>query len=173
MKVIVTTDTHFGHEKMVELSGRPKDFEQKIFKNLLSLLSWDTVLIHLGDVGLGREKAEIFNRFIVPLPAKKKILIRGNHDRESNTWYMEHGFDWVCEEMLDRYFGRRILFSHLPIAYNGQYEINIHGHLHNDVHRSYEPALMANKNPRQHLLSLEQSEYKSWNLQDLVQSINP
>jgi calcineurin-like phosphoesterase family protein len=49
MKYWVITDTHLGHGKMEEYCGRPKDFEDRILRNLTCVQESD-VLIHLGDV---------------------------------------------------------------------------------------------------------------------------
>ena len=49
MKYWVTTDTHFGHDKMMEYCGRPKGFEDLIFKYHSEIIKKDDVLVHLGD----------------------------------------------------------------------------------------------------------------------------
>jgi len=51
--IFLTTDTHFGHDKLVELSGRPVDFSEKVFRNLQSTLQPHHTLIHLGDIAMG------------------------------------------------------------------------------------------------------------------------
>lgn len=168
MNIYLTTDWHIYHDKMIEYCGRPEGFENLIFKRLRAVLKDTDVLIHLGDVTVssGRE-AEAHEKFIQTLPGKH-WLIRGNHDRKSNHWYLSHGWDFVAAFFQDIYFGQNVLFSHVPMADNG-YDINIHGHFHNSDHRRQEPALLAIKNDKQHLLALEYNNYQPWNLQTLIQ----
>jgi calcineurin-like phosphoesterase family protein len=65
--------------------------------------------------------------------AGKKWLVKGNHDEKTNHWYLNHGWDFVCDHFSDVYFGKRILFSHEPQAYDiNLYDVNIHGHLHDN-----------------------------------------
>lgn len=114
---------------MLPYCGRPSDFETYIQRGLKVLTKNDT-LIHLGDVAW-HDIADAHERFIVPLPCRK-ILVRGNHDRKSNNWYLKHGWDFVCRSFQDKYFGVNILFSHRPKSTAGC-DLNIHGHFHNAV----------------------------------------
>ena len=167
-KIILTTDWHIFHEKMIELCGRPVGFEEKIYRGLQAVLQPEDILIHLGDICLksGKE-AEAHERFIKPFPCKK-WLVRGNHDRKSNHWYLSHGWDFVADTFRDSYFGKVVAFSHIPMADDG-YDINIHGHFHNTDHRNHEPALQAIANSKQYLLALEYNNYQPWNLQTLLE----
>lgn len=47
---------------------------------------------------------------------------------------MDHGWDFVCENFVMYYSGKKIVFSHQPtiLARN---DINIHGHFHNHLNR--------------------------------------
>lgn len=167
MKYYLTTDTHFNHEKMVEYCGRPPDFEALIQKGFERLKS-DDVLIHLGDVCIGRE-TEMHERYIIPIPAKK-ILVRGNHDGKSSSWYMSHGWDWVCNSMNLERGGRKILFSHIPRCWDGYWDINIHGHFHNTNHRIHEAELNGDLLTGQKLLALEYNNYQMWELDKLLEA---
>lgn len=172
MKIWLTTDTHFGHDKLVEYNGRPRDFTVQIYRNLKAVLHDDALLIHLGDVCMGRDEQN-HAMFIQTLPGKK-ILVRGNHDRKSNNWYLNHGWDFVCERFADQYFNTRILFSHIPVSYDNWYDMNIHGHFHNSDHRSQEAFLLAIKNQAQKLLALEYTNYKPVLLEEFIKpDVNP
>ena len=166
-KIIITTDTHFFHRKMEELCGRPKDFEIRIFKALQNVLQPEDILIHLGDIVLSSGQEEkAHDMFIRTLPGRK-WLVRGNHDRKSNHWYLRHGWDFVADSFCDRYFGKLVCFSHVPMADTG-YDINYHGHFHNTAHRNHEPGLVAIANNKQVLLALEYNNYAPWNLDTLI-----
>ena len=155
MKIWLITDTHLGHDKMVEFCGRPKNHSELILRNLYAIPKED-LLIHLGDVNIGQN--EYWHNCLMNIP--KKILVMGNHDRQSHHWYYEHGWNFVCDQFISLEFGKRILFSHYPIKDDGQYDINIHGHFHNSEHRSHEPELVAIKNDKQKLLAIENTNYQ-------------
>lgn len=147
MKIFVISDTHFNHEKMIEYCGRPFGFNDIIIKNWNKKVSADDLVIHLGDVILGRDSD--LKGIMANLPGKK-IICRGNHDHHNNQWYMDAGFDFVC----DYYVYDNIAFSHAPLTplpyqtikqhsrdtvfINREVEFNIHGHFHNSNHRNNE-----------------------------------
>ncbi len=86
----------------------------------------EDIVIHLGDVFIGpKEGWEVLR----PQLSGRKILVRGNHDRgHSNTWWLNHGFDFSCDGMMFR----KYWLSHEPTNAWPEGAIgNIHGHLHN------------------------------------------
>lgn len=127
-------------------------------------LSEEDTLIHLGDVCMGKD-AEVHKVNIAPIKAKK-ILVRGNHDHKTNSWYLDHGWDFVCRSFYDKYFGLKILFTHEPRAWDGLFEVNIHGHLHDLSHRPDEVG-----NSMNHLMSLEREGYIPIPLRSIVERI--
>lgn len=77
-----TSDTHFGHARINELSGRPftsvEDMNENIIANWNAVVGSGDIVFHLGDVALGTIAESL------PLVARlngHKILIPGNHDR--------------------------------------------------------------------------------------------
>jgi len=158
MKYWLTTDTHFGHDKMLEI-GRPADYEQRILRGL-SALKQEDVLIHLGDVCIGNDESN-HAKFIVPLSVKK-VLVKGNHDKKSDTWYLQNGWDFVCDSFSFNKFGKRLLFTHVPQAKRPDFDLNFHGHIHEAIHREY--------NPQDHhrCISLEVQGYQPQNLEKLL-----
>ena len=164
MKIYLTTDTHFGHPKLIEY-GRPENFEKLIHEGL-KMLPDDCLLIHLGDVGFTGSE-EIHRKYIEPLKCKK-ILVRGNHDHKTDEWYMEHGWDFVCYRFEAKYFGKKILFSHIPFRDNNHYDLNIHGHFHDSKHHLEEAFILAVINSKQILLALEYTHYKPVNLEKFL-----
>ncbi len=166
MTIYLTTDTHFFHNAMIDFTGRPGDFNEQIFNHFKELTSKD-ILIHLGDVTLHSD-IKAHEMYIESLPCKK-YLIRGNHDHKSNTWYLGHGWDFVCEQFRDWYFGVLVLFSHVPISYDNIFMMNIHGHFHNTPLPMHEPELEARRTLKHHLLlDLESNNYKLFNLEKLI-----
>lgn len=142
----ITADTHFYHDKLFDWGDRPKNFT-KIIKRV----HWNTItiqnphptitkntLIHLGDIAIGQDKEA--GKFFKALQSRgiKTILIRGNHDNKSDAWYRDNGWDVVCWTMVGKYFGKWVLFSHMPLwgeaLINPYFQkepiLNIHGHFH-------------------------------------------
>lgn len=166
MNYWIITDTHLGHDKMQEFCGRPEGFENEILLSL-SKIPFDNVLIHLGDICIGEDEA--WNKLLLESAScRYKWLVRGNHDRKSMAWYLDHGWDFVADSFSMDIFGGVILFSHIPKVDTG-YWMNIHGHFHNSDYRRHEPELIKIKNQRQILVAMEYNNYQPFNLKTLVE----
>lgn len=125
MTVFITTDTHFGHMNLVtKYKQRPDYFSDKLYNAWKEQVTDADTVIHLGDISFDNEwLCKVGN-----LPGKK-ILVRGNHDRKPENWYLEHGWTFVCTSFSKRIGGIDVLFSHEPVTTH-THDINIHGHLH-------------------------------------------
>ena len=161
----LTTDTHFGHTAMLEYCGRPDNFSEKIINNLTKAVKPNDILIHLGDICIGNDRE--WNEKLRSVNGKH-WLVRGNHDKKSNSWYLDNGWDMVCDQFRDKYFGEIIMFSHKPVVWDGEYDINIHGHFHNSDHRRHEPELLSIENGYQKLLALEYTNYQPVSLEKFI-----
>ena len=90
-----------------------------------SVIGTNDLFIHLGDLcDPSNTKPEKLKAIIQSIPGTK-ILCRGNHDTESDEYYLSAGFDHVCEILKIH----DLVFSHKPVNV-GVDQINIHGHLH-------------------------------------------
>lgn len=168
MKIWLTTDTHFSHERIKQM-GRPSDYEDKIKKNLKRLVSKYDLLIHLGDVCLGKDKAN--NNWFKKNLRCRTLLIIGNHDHKGVGWYLDNGWDFVCDSFSLKYYGKKIVFSHIPMMYdNTRFDLNVHGHLHENRHRGDCKAF--NFKERDYsLVSLEFSDYQPILLETLIKKL--
>ncbi len=142
MNVYLISDTHLKHDKMETYCQRPSDFTERVHKNIMNTVKDTDVLIHLGDVGIGKH---VDWEWMVQAWPGRTVLVRGNHDRaRSCGWWMEHGFDFACDSMVFR----NVLLTHEPanavVKSNGykpygamdwglpeDCALNVHGHLHN------------------------------------------
>lgn len=131
MNYWILTDTHFGHEQMHKYCQRLDDFEDRILRQTRHKVKAEDVLIHLGDFCVGQD--EYWHREFMAACLGKRWLVRGNHDRKSNTWYHRNGWDFVADRAELNQFGRRIVLTHKPIDESGDY-VNVHGHHHNTGH---------------------------------------
>lgn len=166
LKIWITTDTHFGHEKVKEYCGRPDGFEALILDNLKNMVNKSDILLHLGDFAFGNLQHWLKEFQLIEC---RKWLIVGNHDKKSISYYLRNGFDFVAHSFEFEHMGQKILFSHKPLPDN-DYDINIHGHFHNSNHHRHEPELLAIKNPRHCLLAIEHNDYKPFLLKDVIET---
>ncbi len=163
----LVSDFHLGHGREIEF-GRPEGYEEKIFKGLDSVPGERNILLCLGDICIGND--EMWHKELMKHVAafRTKILIKGNHDHKSNTWYYDHGWDFVCKRFADKLFGKRILFSHVPQLYDKEkIDLNIHGHLHDNRHRGSSDDFNF-ENRVYKLVSMEFSNYQSVNLKNFL-----
>lgn len=81
---------------------------------------------------------------------------------------MNNGWD-LCVDRFDlQMFGKRICFTHIPVGWDGYFDINIHGHLHNANHRRYDSEIAKTLNGYHKLVALEYTNYKPLNLDKLI-----
>lgn len=90
-----------------------------------SVIGSNDLFIHLGDLcDPSNTRPENLKSIIQSIPGTK-ILCRGNHDTEPDSYYLDAGFNYVCDILKIH----DIIFSHKPINITPD-QINIHGHLH-------------------------------------------
>lgn len=164
MQYLITSDTHLGHHKIIEY-GRPMNYMERIYK-WFGILKSDDVLIHLWDFCIGRD-AHWHEEF--KAVDCKKILVRGNHDHKSITWYMNNGWDFVCDGFNLRYGSKNILFTHKPKCKSESFDLNIHGHFHTMERPERIAEFKCEYDTNYHkLISLEKNNYQLTNLQSLI-----
>ena len=137
-RYMIGTDFHFGHDKLIEYNARPENFTERIINNCLNELQRGDVFIFLGDYCIGNDKIW-HEKFLFNIDFCKKILVRGNHDRCTDTWYLNHGWDFVCDSLHIKRYGKDIMFTHRPVSEQALdilgCDVNVHGHLHSNKHR--------------------------------------
>jgi calcineurin-like phosphoesterase family protein len=133
-KIWVVSDTHFAHTKLEEWGGRSGDWQDKLWAGIEAIPSND-ILIHLGDICIG-DDLEVHAR--IRELCCRTILIRGNHDKKSVSWYLNHGWDMVMDGMELLFHGNYLHLTHRPARPQGNTTWNIHGHTHGNLHRSEE-----------------------------------
>ena len=159
MQVYLIADTHFNHDNIATYCDRPKDFTDVICRRWAEVVKAEDLIIHLGDVAIGNRRSA--KEILESLPGRK-ILIRGNHDRQhSNTWWMANGFAFACDGMKFR----GVWLTHEPSTSRADgCELNIHGHLHNIWH-GFSPEGLSDvkqtklRQPWQRLFAIEYTSY--------------
>lgn len=123
----VFSDPHFSDKVLVEKVrtqfNNIQEHDEYIIKKWNKTIIDNVSKIYvLGDLG-GRECIER----ILPQLKGYKILIKGNHDNLTNTFYRKY-FDEVYDTPI--FYHKRIVLSHIPIPVEAGV-FNLHGHTHN------------------------------------------
>lgn len=156
MRIWLVSDTHFGHAMLVEEGHREFNYEQKVIDNIKAVVKPDDLLINLGDFAF-KDPDHLWAKEWDTIDCKK-MLVLGNHDKRTLTYYMEH-FHTVVHTFTMMYASKYILFSHKPKCAD-KYSMNIFGHFHNGNHHLSEPALTEVLGAKHCMLSLEATKMR-------------
>ena len=132
MAIYILSDTHFGHKRVLEFERFDfktiEEHDEYIIEKWNSTVKENDKVYHLGDVIFKYSKYTL--KELTSKLKGYKILIRGNHDKRSNDYYLNNGFNEVYNHPI--YLRENIILSHQPVleVYNNPYIFNIHGHLH-------------------------------------------
>ena len=138
----LTSDLHLFHKNIIVYCGRPHDNEYEMNAAIVS--AWnstvkdDDKVLLIGDLSAGvMGRYEALHCLVKELKGRK-VLIRGNHDHQSDEWYKNAGFEFVTDWLL---LGD-VLCVHKPAtSYNVDViklteqiapRLIIHGHIHDD-----------------------------------------
>lgn len=125
----IVSDTHFGHDNIVRYCNRPTNHEQIIVQNWNSVVADAEDVLHLGDLIFNSNRGSVYARQL----KGRKFLLKGNHDKGSAAWFQDRGFTKLLGNKIFWPYGKkRVLFSHEPDASDIPWDINIHGHIHNN-----------------------------------------
>lgn len=134
--------THFGHDKIRQLSRRPFDNVEDMNKTMIDNINTrcstpGDILWVLGDFCFGKPQnlRDIMNQINV----KDIRLIMGNHDKMNEAAYLTAGFQCVYQvhelkrTLNDGVTMKKIVLFHFPIEdWNARYHDS--WHLHSHVH---------------------------------------
>jgi calcineurin-like phosphoesterase family protein len=115
MKRFFTSDHHFFHENIIKYCNRP--FKSVLEMNSLLISNWNSLISNkdevyvLGDIVIGN-KSQL--KEILSSLNGKKILIKGNHDRFSNTALKDAGFNCVFKSLTIQVNNLTVLLNHYP-----------------------------------------------------------
>ena len=136
-----TSDSHWGHKRIIELCKRPfKDVEEmnnSLIKNWNKVVPKNGIVFHLGDFAFGG--SELWNKVLDQLNGKI-YLILGNHDRGNLRENYIKKFELVTPQMQIEIEGRSIYLNHYPfLCYGGSYRDEnsvwqLFGHVHSGPH---------------------------------------
>lgn len=136
MTTWVVSDTHFLHNKLIELGERLINNDELIINEWNSKIKFDDKVIHCGDFALGEEFDKI-EEIVNELNGNITLLL-GNHDTPIKVSKIYSRYFRCMGVLHDGEF----VYSYYPVhtttleevcpRTNGHNErYNIHGHLHN------------------------------------------
>jgi len=131
-----TSDTHFGHAKVIVYSKRPfgsvREMDEALIANWNERVKVTDTIYHLGDFGFGR-KGEL--QQILDQLNGHKHLIEGNHDRKARIHTLR-GWASVQHYREINIDGQHIvLFHYAQRVWNRSHHVSIalfghsHGHM--------------------------------------------
>lgn len=130
MTIWFTGCTHFDHENIIKLAGRPfenvETMNQTLIHNWNSRVQRDDTVYHLGDVAWDNYEYFIQRLF------GNIIILPGNHDHSrSLKRYEKHGAR-LAEPIIDITIEeQKFVLCHYPIEdWNKRYKGSIHLHCH-------------------------------------------
>lgn len=135
MNNVCWADLHIDHLRAAKARGfdNLKDYQESICEAWIKNVTPRTTIILVGDIALTNDGLSIIKK----LPAYKKILVMGNHDKEPRA----NGNDvrdllevYDDLEGLWKHNRRPVYFSHAPVHPSElRNRLNVHGHGHNNI----------------------------------------
>ena len=167
MNVFLTSDHHFGHERMCQFlrpDGSPlrpwscaAEMDEALIERWNSVVQPGDKVYVLGDIAIPMSGIQCFSRL-----NGDKVLIAGNHD-------------WPFEKKLGQYFRSvraywkldNFMLSHVPIHPWSicNFDGNIHGHLHSGRVTLPDGSI----DPRYYCVCVEHTDYKPIEWGEVVQ----
>lgn len=145
-RIFLGSDWHLFKKEVTGIPEKESNFDlsKYIIRHNFKVRNND-VFIYLGDLAHRKCSPEHYiklRNFVNKLNGIK-ILIKGNHDKEIDDYYLSCGFNFVFETLQFK----NILFSHRPkdLREFPGVKYNIHGHLHE--YKIYRTGI----NPKNHI----------------------
>lgn len=150
-------DTHFGHEKMLNLRGFQTQEEmcQTLVDNINNTVPKTGKLLMLGDIVWNRAAF----KWLEMIHCQKRIVM-GNHDTFEPMAYVNAGVKKLYGSISLQALEVRVVLTHIPshVGEFDRWDLNIHGHKHDEVV----------PDDRYVCVSVEQTDYKPIKLIDVV-----
>ena len=141
--IFFISDHHFFHKNIIKYTNRPfsntvdgmYENAKYMFNKHNEIVKDGDLVFFLGDVALFKSNTKEYIKQMLKNLKGQKILIKGNHDSESDEFYKDCGFSAIYEYLI---FGK-IMLCHFPLTNNTKYlkifkdndcKLLIHGHTH-------------------------------------------
>jgi calcineurin-like phosphoesterase family protein len=140
-QIFFTSDTHFNHEKIIELCGRPfasvEEMDDTMIANWNGKIGRGDIVYHLGDFTFSRRKEEV-ERYLRKLNGQIHLVL-GNHDHRQTR--NAQGWAWQGHYKEITVGDQRIVLSHYAMrTWHGSHKgaWMLYGHSHGTVRRDWQ-----------------------------------
>lgn len=138
--IFFTSDTHFGHSKIIDYCKRPfssiEEHDKALIQNWNNTVGQDDTVFHLGDFAYGNSQ---FIANIIKQLNGNIILIKGNHDLRNINPTLYNIFSDVVYQARILIDKQTVYLNHFPFLcfdhgdinlYKDNYSIQLFGHVH-------------------------------------------
>ena len=138
--IFFTSDTHFGHSKIIDYCKRPfssiEEHDKTLIQNWNNVVGQDDTVFHLGDFAYGNSQ---FVSNIIKQLNGNIILIKGNHDLRNMNPTLYNIFSDVVYQARILIDKQTVYLNHFPFLcfehgdinlYKDNYSIQLFGHVH-------------------------------------------
>ena len=138
--IFFTSDTHFGHSKIIDYCKRPfssiEEHDKALIQNWNNVVGQDDTVFHLGDFAYGNSQ---FIANIIKQLNGNIILIKGNHDLRNMNPTLYNIFSDVVYQARILIDKQTVYLNHFPFLcfdhgdinlYKDNYSIQLFGHVH-------------------------------------------
>ena len=138
--IFFTSDTHFGHSKIIDYCKRPfssiEEHDKTLIQNWNNTVGQDDTVFHLGDFAYGNSQ---FVSNIIKQLNGNIILIKGNHDLRNMNPTLYNMFSDVVYQARILIDKQTVYLNHFPFLcfdhgdinlYKDNYSIQLFGHVH-------------------------------------------
>ena len=138
--IFFTSDTHFGHSKIIDYCKRPfssiEEHDKTLIQNWNNTVGQDDTVFHLGDFAYGNSQ---FIANIIKQLNGNIILIKGNHDLRNMNPTLYNIFSDVVYQARILIGKQTVYLNHFPFLcfdhgdinlYKDNYSIQLFGHVH-------------------------------------------
>lgn len=138
--IFFTSDTHFGHSKIIDYCKRPfssiEEHDKALIQNWNNTVGQDDTVFHLGDFAYGNSQ---FIANIIKQLNGNIILIKGNHDLKNINPTLYNMFSDIVYQARILIDKQTVYLNHFPFLcfdhgdinlYKNNYNIQLFGHVH-------------------------------------------
>lgn len=138
--IFFTSDTHFGHSKIIDYCKRPfssiEEHDRALIQNWNNVVGQDDTVFHLGDFAYGNSQ---FITNIIKQLNGNIILVKGNHDLRNINPALYNIFSDVVYQARILIDKQTVYLNHFPFLcfdhgdinlYKDNYSIQLFGHVH-------------------------------------------
>jgi len=165
----VIADSHWGHTNILAYCNRPHNADELMVAAWKKRVKPADTIWHLGDLMLPKwQVKEWWQHRIAALPGHKHLIL-GNHDhRLSVSQFTTMGFEVHKKPVWFNWGEQVVVMSHWPYQGLDYFDLNLHGHTHNNAYHSSMASFQREKLRKYRNLCVENTNYAPVSLEDAL-----